>query len=77
MSLARTNTNMPRLDTDGISNAPSAGDCGEPNYMTLSGRCGKSTRDQGALTCAPCRKGTRLLLNKYDSKLLKETGISR
>jgi len=71
-----------RPDADEISNATSAGDCGEPNYTTVSGipicsRCGKSTRNQDALVCAPCRKGTRLLLTKADKRLLKGMGISR
>jgi ribosomal protein L37E len=65
-----------------IDNAPSAGDCGEPSRTTLQGfplcaRCGRSTRNMNALVCAPCRKGTRLLLTVADRRWLKGIGISR
>ena len=65
-----------------IDNAPSAGDCDEPNYMTLGGfpicsKCGKSTRNRNALMCSQCRNRTRLLLNAEDKKWLREMGISR
>ena len=63
-------------------NSPSAGDCGEPNFTTLSGipicpECGKSTRNRNALVCAPCRNRTRLPLTTDDKKWLQKIGISR
>jgi hypothetical protein len=63
-------------------NAPSAGDCGEPNFTTLGGipicsECGKSTRSRNALVCSPCRNRTRLLLTDEDKSWLKKIGISR
>jgi hypothetical protein len=65
-----------------INNAPSAGDCGEPDHTTLRGfpicsRCGRSTRNKNALVCAPCRNRTRLVLTDEDKKFLREIGISR
>jgi hypothetical protein len=65
-----------------INNAPSAGDCGEPDYTTLRGfpicsRCGRSTRNKNALVCAPCRNRTRLVLTDEDKQFLREIGISR
>lgn len=67
---------------DDINNAPSAGECDEPSYTTLSGipicsKCGRSTRNRNALICAPCRKQTRLLLTKDDRTFLQEVGIAR
>ena len=62
--------------------SPTAGDCGEPNFTTISGipicsGCGKSTRKRNKLVCAPCRSRTRLLLTDEDKKLLREIGIAR
>jgi hypothetical protein len=59
-----------------------AGLCGEANHTTVTGFpicscCGRSTRNRNALICAPCRKGTRLILTCDDRKLLREIGISR
>jgi hypothetical protein len=59
-----------------------AGDCGEPNYTTLSGfpicsECGKSTRNMNQLVCAPCRSRTGLLLTKSDRRLLRKMGIAQ
>lgn len=65
-----------------INNAPSAGDCGEPDHTTLRGfpscsRCGRSTRNKNALVCASCRNRTRMVLTDEDKKFLREIGISR
>ena len=78
-----TETELPlEPQMDDINNAPSAGDCGEPNHTTLAGfpicsKCGHSTRNMNALVCAPCRNRTRLVLTEADRKLLREIGISR
>jgi hypothetical protein len=46
-------------DDDAINNAPSAGDCGEPNYTTPDGipicDCGRPTQNQDRLMCDRCR----------------------
>jgi len=59
-----------------------AGDCGEPSYTTLAGypicdKCGKSTRNRNAFTCAPCRNRTRLPLTSEDRDWLRQIGIKR
>jgi hypothetical protein len=82
MSIQRTHSNMPEPDADDINNAPSAGECDEASYTTATGipvcsRCGKSTRNREARVCAPCRKGTRLLLTEEDKQLLRALRISR
>ena len=73
---------LQRVNTDDINNAPSAERCDEPSYTTRSGipiceRCGKSTRNRNALTCAPCRNRTRLLLTDTDKQLLRAIGITQ
>ena len=65
-----------------INSAPSAGWSDEPSHMTPSGfpicsECGKSTRNQNYLVCAPCRNRTRLILTAEDRAWLQEIGIAR
>ena len=73
---------LQRVNTDDINNAPSAGQCDEPSYTTVSGfpicsTCGRSTRNREFLVCAPCRNRTRLLLTQDDRKWLRQIGIAR
>src|SRR5579863_501002 len=68
------------MDNDELCNAPSAGMSDEPSYTTPRGypiceRCGLSTRNFNELVCAPCRKNTRLILNKGDRKWLRQIKI--
>ena len=69
-------------DYDDICDAPSAGLSDEPSYMTPVGfpicsECGKPTRAKSQVICAPCRKGTRLLLTPEDRRWLRKVGIKR
>lgn len=71
--------NEPLMDRETVESM-TAGDCGEPSYTTLAGypicdRCGKSTRNKNALTCAPCRKGTRFILTPDDRQFLRAVGV--
>jgi len=67
---------------DNINNAPSAGECDEPNYTTPAGfpicaHCHRSTRNMDRLICRPCESGTRLLLTAADRKWFRQIGVAR
>ena len=67
-------------DRDELYDAPSAGGCDEPSYTTPAGfpiceRCGLSTRNMNQIVCAPCRKGTRLMLTAEDRRWLRQIKV--